>query len=294
MVATTRRLLLALGAPLAVVAASSTVEGYAGTVPSGYVEVCVLLAELPSAARRSNGDLPSPYAKLTYNTRSHETPEAAETLNPNWDRAGCMTTQSAAGSKRDDAGDIVVELYDDRGVLYSARLLAQATLRDEPGGRWEALSRGDVSGARAYVMVTPNPADDDDSDDGALGDRFKSLTTTEAYFAYVGAALGAILVCVCCIFGKGRMPARAASPKQPIATSHEPSAAAAAAPAKRFVWPGFGRGSGERQPANAAAADEGGASSRRPSRPNLTIEVRTPPAAREIDVVPVNASHSTG
>lgn len=250
-------------------------EGIAGTVPPGNTEVCALRAQLPPSTARADGAAPRTWAKLFYERRDYSSPKIDESFDPYWGKDGCFTFSTIAPSDGEDP-ELRLEIWDDRsavydpaGVLESDVLLATATL---PAGsstyKLVDAKSDDHDGIQVEVSITVARGEEGGASASASqGDsNFSSLTTTSAFFIYTGAALFALLVCTCCFYGTGK----SRTPKEGFSTRRE------GAPATAATWhPGPER-----------------SSSSRGSRPNLTIEVVTPPAARELTVVAVGKSAS--
>lgn len=257
---------------------ANTTHGVAGIVPRGYTEVCVLRGDLPVNATRESGALPSPFVILTYGRRVYESPPQEKTLSPVWQGSGCTTLPTATAIEG-FAIELRIELWDDRtraydplSVVYKNEMLgAGAVAADTTFELWLTLDPTTVEGARVLVAVTIAPPYADGSIAGNPN-TFRTLTSTPAFFVYVGAATLTIIVCVCCLWGKGVAPPPRLLPLERARTD----------PEKPFsLDPAPGR------PAHALPSQS--AALPHPPRKALTVEVATPPAGRGMHVVQVPA-----
>lgn len=237
----------------------STVNGNAGIVPPGYTEVCALRGILPPSMV-TNGNAPSPYVILFYGGRQFKSVSQPQTTSPVWQGSGCTTYPTLPPPSDGSALALRVEVWDDRkrafdplGMVYKDVMLAAGAIG--ASGTSEAWIPLNVTDAQLQMAVTVAPASD--SPNAAVpAQKFKTLTSTPAFFVYVGSATITIIVCVCCLWGKG-------APPPPLAQ-----------------LPSSSRYSG----------GEKGKASREHlvTRPSLTIEVSTPPAVRELEVVAID------
>ncbi|KAJ1632764.1 hypothetical protein T492DRAFT_985686 [Pavlovales sp. CCMP2436] len=269
---TSRLLSLIIAAAWGRRALAGQVDGIAGPVPKGYTELCVLRADIPSEAVGADGKSPSPYAVLTYGGFQHKTPTQDETLAPVWQASGCQTYPTTV--KHDGSAlKLQIELWNDRtraydpfSVMFKDELIANGTtVSDTNYQDWKVLDTGPFAGARVLVAVTICPP----SDQGQIDpdpSRFKTLTSTPAFFLYVGCATFIIIVCVCCIWGKG-------APPRPIPARLQD------ANSKSFVIT-------ERPAAREPSPPE--AKQQTSTHPDLTVEVSTPTATRGTAVVAVD------
>jgi hypothetical protein len=246
-------------------------KGVAGEVPRGYTEVCAVRGDLPSGARRENDQNPSPFVKLFYGGREYETPTQDDTLAPVWQGSGCNTfltpeaTEGGTLSLRLEMWDDRTRAYDPLSVVFKDEIIASGeTAADQDAKLWLTLEGADVQGARLYVSVTVSPVKEDGTVD-ADPDRFRSLTSTPAFFVYVGVATFTIIVCVCCVWGKGTAPPAMAIPLvQPRKSEISKSSSSLRV---------------TREPSVAVSAST--------SRPSLTVEVSTPPVVRDMAVIAI-------
>lgn len=251
---------------------ANSTDGVAGIVPRGYTEVCAIRGDLPDGAKQEGGNNPSPFVILTYGAREYTTPTQDATLAPVWQGSGCNTFPTVASADGTPI-ELRLELWDDRSRVYDplsvrykdALLASGATSAAETRSLWVTLREGAVSDARIFVAVTVSPPFDDGTIDNPP-DRFKSLTSTPAFFVYVGAATFVIIVCVCCMWGKGTAP-----PPRPM----PPDQMRKGAVPKSFSSDVYGT-----HPSTSAALLPA-------VRPELTIEVATPHAGREMEVTAV-------
>ncbi|KAG8470738.1 hypothetical protein KFE25_009159 [Diacronema lutheri] len=263
----------AAGAMCARAEGDNSTRGVAGVVPHGYTEVCAVRGDVPQEAAEPNGNSPSPFVVLTYAGRTHKSPTQDNTFSPVWQGSGCSTFPTAAAIEGATV-ELNVELWDDRtrvfdplSVVYKDVLLGSGTTQaGESSDRWITLNDGTVAGARIFVVVTVAPPFDDGSIERSP-EQFKSLTSTPAFFVYVGAATFTIIVCVCCMWGKGTPPPARAIPPLPTRKSGESKLSMSEEPLRE-----------PSQPVVLQSVQ---------SRPTLTIEVATPPAGREMQVIPV-------
>jgi hypothetical protein len=166
-------------------------------------------------------------------------------------------------------------MYNPLSLVRKDEVIATGSFAsDKTFQEWKILDEGPYAGARVLVAVTVSPPDEQGNID-PNPDRFKSLTSTPAFFLYVGSATFVLIVCVCCMWGKGSPPPARPMPARLQELNSKSSVMFTERPVAREPEPAVTQ--------QASAQDTY-------TRPTLTVEVSTPLAGRRMAVVAVDGT----